>query len=70
MPIFECSQCKCIENTATSNYWWDVAQEKKPALCSECDPAIGKWHGEFEKRLVADFPNLKADADGFLQGDA
>jgi len=20
-----------------------------PALCSECEPSVGKWHGDFEK---------------------
>ena len=50
MPLFKCSKCGCCENTALSNYWWTVFQEKKPPLCSECDPEIGKWHEHFTKR--------------------
>lgn len=58
MPLFKCEQCGCVENTALSNYWtrninWDSTNAeplKNPALCSECDPEIGKWHGQFPKR--------------------
>lgn len=51
MPLFPCSQCKSVENTAASNYWVAAYSEgEKPLLCSECDPAIGKWHGLFPKR--------------------
>lgn len=50
MSLFECSNCHCIENTACCNYWSLVHLEKKPPLCSECDPAIGKWHGRFTKK--------------------
>ena len=48
MSIFICSKCGCIENTAVSNYWYDK-MKKQQALCSECDPKIGKWHGKFPK---------------------
>lgn len=54
MPIFACRECCCIENTALSNYW-SAAARKKPALCSACDPAIGKWHGEFQHRSASGF---------------
>jgi hypothetical protein len=48
MPIFVCEKCNCLENTACSQYW---SREKgSPALCSQCDPEIGKWHGRFERR--------------------
>lgn len=57
MPLFKCETCGCVENTALSNYWTrniDWAQQgvtlSNPALCSECDPAIGRWHGWFPKR--------------------
>ena len=49
MPLFKCSKCGCVENTACYNYWMRV--HKKEPLCSECDPEIGKWHGHFPKRL-------------------
>lgn len=48
MPLFRCSRCGCVENTAVSNFW--QAPDKTNALCSECDPSIGEWHGLFEKR--------------------
>jgi len=62
MPIFKCEQCGCIENTATSNYW-ERQLENKSKLCSQCDPEIAQWHGEFERELAAGF---KLGADGFL----
>lgn len=52
MPLFQCTKCGCVENTATSNYWFNKSHGK-PLQCSECDPAIGKWHGVFEKRSAA-----------------
>ena len=61
MPIFQCSKCGCVENTALSNYW--VTTNKDEALCSECDPLIGRWHGSFEKQLAT---GLKLGNDGFL----
>ena len=51
MPVFICENCGCIENTAVSNYW---SRGSGPALCSECDPEIGKWHGRFPKIPYSD----------------
>ena len=48
MACFVCEKCGCLENTAPSHYW--VREEGQPALCSECDPEIGKWHGWFPKK--------------------
>lgn len=50
MPLFKCSQCGCVENTALGKYWSRVCLDKLPPLCSEC--ATGKWHGKFPKRQV------------------
>jgi hypothetical protein len=50
LPLFRCTKCGCVENTATGNYW---TQQDAPT-CSECD--TGKWHGRF----------LKRSADGML----
>ena len=57
MPLFRCEQCGCVENTALSNYWtrdrdeqFNKIEPTPPALCSECDPEIGEWHGRFPKR--------------------
>ncbi len=61
MPIFECSKCKTMENTALGHYW-DRAPFKKPPLCSEC--ANGKWHGRFPKRTAIEAGYVK-QADGF-----
>lgn len=63
MPLYRCSKCGCVENTALGNYWIDQ-RDRKPALCSECNPAIGKWHGEFEK---ASADSYATDERGFLR---
>lgn len=52
MSLFRCSECGCVENTASSLYWVR-AVDKEPPLCSECDPKIGKWHGLFLKMPAA-----------------
>lgn len=59
MPIFQCSKCGCIENTALCHYWIN----RKDPICSECDPEIGKWHGRFQKRSAE---GLLLANDGFL----
>jgi hypothetical protein len=51
MPLYECSQCHAVENTALTNFWQDHG-EGRPQLCSECDPRIKKWHGKFPKETV------------------
>jgi hypothetical protein len=61
VPVFKCSKCGCVENTAVSHYW--TREKGTPPLCSECDPAIGKWHGRFEKRSAE---GLVEDGRGFL----
>jgi len=48
MPLFKCSQCGSMDNTALTN--WAVRRaDKKPALCSACDPEIGRWHDQFPR---------------------
>lgn len=61
MPLFRCNQCGCVENTALSNYW--PTPDKRHALCSACDPAIGKWHGQFPQRSA---DGMLIDQHGFL----
>ena len=56
MPLFECEQCHCVENTATGEYW---GRQRK--LCSEC--GTGEWHGIFEKKPAA---GMIIDECGFL----
>lgn len=62
MPLFCCSKCGRVENTASSLYW--VRDRAEPPLCSACDPKIGKWHGLFEKE-PADNRYVEGE-DGFL----
>lgn len=58
MPLFICSKCGCVDNTATSDYWAVVHKlfpieydasikefEGKP-LCSECGKLIFDSKGE------------------------
>jgi len=62
MPLFECTGCGAIENTAISNYWsqqldhFSPNNEFDPATfkpkCSEC--VTGTWHGHFPKRIAKD----------------
>ena len=47
MPLFVCSKCKAIENTALCRYWF--RENKKKPLCSDCDPKMKGWHGRFSK---------------------
>lgn len=63
MPLFECSRCKAVENTALGNYWVRTGLENLEPLCSECD--TGTWHGEFTKQTVEEAGYVHAD-DGFL----
>lgn len=65
MSLYCCEVCGCIENTACANYW-SRTTGKLPLLCSECDPAIGKWHGRFEKRPAA---GMHIDNEGHLWSD-
>jgi hypothetical protein len=46
MPLFHCSKCGVIENTALGAYWYQKAKGD-PVLCSECSD--GAWHGMFNK---------------------
>jgi hypothetical protein len=62
MPLFPCSKCNCIEDTALCHYW-SARLRQTPAFCSACDPAIGKWHGEFPKESAQGWIH---DRGGFL----
>lgn len=61
MSLFKCDQCGCVENTASSRFWFRNFPNSGlngRALCSECDPEIGKWHGRF--------PRQNADEAGYV----
>jgi len=62
MPLFSCSKCNCVEETALCRYW-GARLRQTAVLCSACDPTIGKWHGEFPRESADGFVN---DRDGFL----
>ena len=55
MPLFECSKCSTVDNTALGNFWSHAIMDRKPALCTACDPTIGKWHGRFPRLTVAEY---------------
>ena len=48
MSLFNCEKCGVIENTALCRY--NYREKGSPALCSECDPKIKKWHKCFPKK--------------------
>lgn len=59
MSLFRCEICGCIDNTALGHYWCRGIKEYKgtiqeKALCSECDPEQGKWHGKFPKKQATE----------------
>jgi hypothetical protein len=62
MPLFQCQQCGSVENTACCNYW-SAKSGGRSILCSECDPAIGKWHNLFPKRSAV---GMLIDQQGHL----
>jgi hypothetical protein len=62
MPLFPCSKCNCIEDTALCHYW-SARMRQTPAVCSACDPTIGKWHGEFARETAEGWINGR---NGFL----
>jgi hypothetical protein len=50
MPLFACDECDSVENTACCRYWLRKRATGGRALCSQCDPEIGEWHGRFERQ--------------------
>ena len=63
MPLFRCSSCGWVENTASSNYWTNVHFEGNPPVCSACDQAIGQCHGQFPQRSAI---GMLVDQNGTL----
>jgi len=61
MPIFECTKCHCVDNTACADYWDRVISKKKKPLCTECE--TGKWHNIFPKKSAKGY---LIGSDGFL----
>lgn len=46
MPLFKCSECGCIDNTACGGDRWMT--DKDTAKCSEC--FTGEWLAPFPKK--------------------
>lgn len=66
MPLFMCSTCGCVENTAVSGYGSQLRQavrtgEELRPRCSE--HFLGAWHGRFPKRPATDYVQ---GSDGYL----
>lgn len=64
MPLFICTKCNAIENTALGQYWPTVGKDS-PALCSEC--LTGKWHGRFPKEIATPQTIAKNGRERFMQ---
>ncbi len=62
MPIFACSECGYIDNTALTTAW-ERLERDDPLLCSLCE--FGKWHGVFPRRKP--YVDEMEDSRGFLQ---
>jgi hypothetical protein len=68
MPLFMCSKCGSVDNTATSGYWAQQANAYVAGVpltpkCSACNPEIGAWHNQFPRRRAEGF---KQDRRGFI----
>jgi hypothetical protein len=64
MSLFVCEECNVIENTATSRYWVRNVDGDGRALCSQCDPELGQWHGVFPRVLFD--PTKDKIVDGYV----
>lgn len=64
MPLFECTECHVVENTATTTESWYHKARGLPMRCSQC--ADGKWHGLFPRQLVSE-SRYVTSAEGFLE---
>ncbi len=63
MPVFICTKCFHIENTATSNYVTQVIMNKEQPLCHLCDPNFGD--DEFSKIQKERSPRRPLDNEDF-----
>lgn len=51
MPLFICSVCHSVDNTALTDFWQRTAKGVPP-LCSGCSPETHRWHGDFDRRVA------------------
>lgn len=80
MPLFICSKCGCIENTALITYWYrknlryanGLEEYQDKPLCSECGMPSGKlmipgrWHGRFPKEQASEEYKRRVATDGLI----
>lgn len=59
MPLFMCSKCGGVDNTALGDFW----SRRKEPLCAECSPRTGEWHGRWPKKSAEGY---LVDPDGYL----
>lgn len=59
MPLFKCSECGCIDNTACGGDRWIT--DKETAKCSEC--FTGKWGAPFPKQTPEEMGMVIGDTD-------
>lgn len=59
MPLYECSKCGHVDNTALGDYWWRYMHDGLPPLCSEC--SRGEWHGRFPKNTPEELGLKRGD---------
>jgi hypothetical protein len=69
MPLYACSKCGTVDNTALGDYWAQQLDAKRRGvefkpLCTEC--LTGVWHREFPKR-TAEEAGYATDERGFLR---
>lgn len=65
MPLFECSSCGVVDNTAMSgphsgNNFWESRLDGAAPLCSLC--YSGEWHDEFARQTVAEVDASRGNA--------
>ena len=68
MPLYMCSKCGSVDNTATGGFWhqeYKAIKAKQPVepLCSACNPDMGKWHDQFPRRSAE---GMVRDKRGFV----
>lgn len=69
MPLYECTKCGALENTAAGPYWIEQMEAHRTGgpfkpTCSLC--SYGKWHGLFEKKNAKEAGFTRVDRQGFL----
>jgi hypothetical protein len=66
MPLFNCSDCGVVENTALGAFWWN-RRKGIPVQCSQC--ATGEWHGKFDRAFDVIPPDPLIDPPRLATGD-